>query len=67
MRPEGLAIFRALYRPTTRGVRHRKVADDFVMRLTVLRGTNQVKVQKPSLFRKENDHPQIAPITQIPK
>jgi hypothetical protein len=37
-----------------------------VMRLTVLRGTNQVKVQKPPFFRKENDHPQIAPITQIP-
>jgi len=54
MRPEDLAIPRALYRPTTRGVRHRKVADDFVMRLTVLKGTNQVKVQKPLLFRKDN-------------
>jgi len=53
MRPEDLAIPRALYRPTTRGVRHREVADDFVMRLTVLKSTNPVKVQKPLLFRKD--------------
>jgi hypothetical protein len=36
MRPEDLTILRALYRPTTRGVRHRKVADDSLMRLAVL-------------------------------
>jgi hypothetical protein len=51
LRPEDLAILRALYRPTTRGVRHRKVADDPLMR-RCSRGTIQVKVQKARLFRK---------------
>ena len=50
--PEDPAIPRALYRPTTRGVRHRKVADDFVRTTTVLKSTNQVKGKSPYFSEK---------------